>query len=178
MKSFRQLGWDLAHNRRAFAADLLGPIGMLPLKWSEWYQDCVEIYCRLDVRNKVVIDIGSDFGTTPLFFLEEMGAKCVIGFSLEPQYFFHSRYRHFRIPPEGMDKLPIGIDEMPLDVLKVDAEGLEWEFDPEDVEPYHDWMIALHHPIQNQELYEWIKVHGELVATKNTKEFAVYQKRK
>ena len=92
MKSIRQLGWDFAHNHRAFAADVLGPLGILPLKWSEWYQDCLDIYWRLDVRDKVVLDIGSDFGTTPMFFLTQMGAKKVVGVSLESQYFSHMNY--------------------------------------------------------------------------------------
>ena len=177
MKSIRQLGWDFAHNHRAFAADVLGPLGILPLKWSEWYQDCLDIYWRLDVRDKVVLDIGSDFGTTPMFFLTQMGAKKVVGVSLESQYFSHMNYHHYKMPVGGFDSLPGSLTEMAFDILKVDAEGLEWDMEIEFIEPFHDWIIALHRPILNPELFEWIKAYGKLIATKTTEEFAVYQKR-
>ena len=182
MKSIRQLGWDFVHNHRAFAADILGPLFLLPLKWSEWYQDCVEIYSRLDVKGRHVLDLGSDFGTTPMFFIGK-GAKEVIGFSLEEAYYMHRNYTHYvvdKIPDSGDD-----INDILMcthytrnDVLKIDAEGLEWTIYPSTISYFHDWIIALHKPILNPELYEWIKENGELIATKGTEEFAVYQKRK
>ena len=177
MKSLRQLGWDFVHNRRAFAADVLGPIGMLPLKWSEWCQDCIEIYSKLDVKGRHVLDIGSDFGTTPMYFIQR-GAIEVFGISLEPQYFFHPRYEHVRIQKEGKWEIFDNDQKIRNIALKSDAEGIEWEFTSNFIRQFRDWIIALHYPIGNPELYEWIKAHGELIATKDTEEFAVYQKRK
>ena len=180
MKSIRQLGWDLAHNRRAFAADMLGPIGIMPLRWSEWYQDCIEIYYRLDVKGKSVLDIGADFGTTPMYFIQQ-GAKEVMGFSLEESRFAHSKYTHCIVNKDftfRINDVLYGTLFARNAALKIDAEGLEWYIDAMAIRHFDDWIIALHYPIGNPELYEWIKVHGELIATKGTEEFAVYQKRK
>lgn len=163
------------------------------LSYTEWF----------DVRDKIVVDIGADFGTSPLYFLAK-GAKYVVGFSLEKQYFYHPKYMHIvgiDYYPEdslkmweietGNDPLKtIDIDleiqpEVPISdmVLKCDAEGWEWNLSAGFIDSMHDWIIALHCPILNPFLFEWIKKNGLLVAqpiafpTKNGDEFAIYRKR-
>ena len=195
--------YQLLYNRRKLKSDVLKRLKLLKLQDSEWYAECDRYYNNFDVRDKIVVDIGADFGTSPLYFLAK-GAKYVVGFSLEKQYFYHPKYMHIvgiDYYPEdslkmweietGNDPLKtIDIDleiqpEVPISdmVLKCDAEGWEWNLSAGFIDSMHDWIIALHCPILNPFLFEWIKKNGLLVAqpiafpTKNGDEFAIYRKR-
>jgi SAM-dependent methyltransferase len=176
--NIKELGWNLAYNRRVVIPSLLRSFHCLPLELSEWYPDCLKYYSDLNVRGKVVLDVGCDFGTSPLYFIRR-GAKLVIGVSLEPQYFRDNHYLHYHIPDK--DERDAIMDTLVrwsilCDVLKVDAEGLEWEMWPAFIMQFEDWIISLHTPIRNPPLYEWIKEHGELMGTEATEEFATYRK--
>ena len=183
MGIIRQSGWDLVHNRRKLRSDIMRRCHRLRLQDSEWYPECVKYYSTLDVKDRVVVDIGCDFGTSPMFFIER-GAKFVWGFSLDDQYFHHDRYAHIK----GIEYYPSTerhIDENELNekVLKCDAEGWEWNLLAGFIDSFHDWVIALHYPVLNPFLYEWIKKNGVEVAepvsytSNDGDEFAVYRKR-
>ena len=132
-------------------------------------------YDTLDVAGRTVIDVGCDYGVTPMYFLSR-GAKKVIGFSEWPQRFYSFDYRHIRghaTADQIMDRCPSCDDR----VLKTDVEGLEWDFDPEWVGKFHDWIIVCHYPVRNQELLDWLKKHGTLIGSQpEVNEFAIYQR--
>lgn len=142
-------------------------------EWSVFWRDAAVFYRSLDVKGRHVIDVGSDFGTTPMFFLRQ-GAKDVIGYSLDKQMFHHKAYRHIQGQSTGrqiMDQCdPAGA------ALKMDAEGLEWQFDADWISRCHDWVIALHIPVESPELHDWIKENGILIGDQGPTEFAIYEK--
>ena len=175
---------------------------------SEWYPECVKYYSTLDVKDRIVVDIGCDFGTSPMFFIGQ-GAKFVWGFSLDDRYFQHNKYAHIKgveyYPSTGLHvyninenefhefakvmkeydgKINLFFDEIQKNekVLKCDAEGWEWNMSIDFIDGFLDWVIALHYPIKNQSLYEWIKQNGEFVGSpsnlvKDSEEFAIFKKR-
>ena len=197
MDIIRKSGWYLAHNSRKLRSDIMRRCHWLRLEDSEYYPDCVNYYSTLDVRGRFVLDIGADFGTSPLYFINR-GAKFVWGFSLDEQYFHHDRYSHmvgidyyptdsFRVWEQAIseptEKELSEIENSP-DIphseisLKCDAEGWEWNLSAGFIDSFHDWVIALHYPILNPFLYEWIKKNGVKIIDTPTIEFAIYQKKK
>lgn len=152
---------------------------------SEWYPECVKYYSTLDVKGKLVIDFGGDFGTSPMYFIK-LGATKVISLSLDELYFRDPRIVHY-VGIEHYDKMLDDISRTSVKtvsewVIKCDAEGYEWGFTAATLNFAHDWIIALHYPILNPFLYEWIKQNGEFVgspsdSTKDGDEFAIYKKR-
>ncbi len=197
MGIIRQSGWDLVHNRRKLRSDIMRRCHWLRLEDSEYYQDCVNYYSTLDVRGRFVLDIGADFGTTPLYFIRQ-GAEFVWGFSLDRQYFRHERYAHVigtdyypgdnyklsLFPLNETDNMILsnveGLPEIPHSaiVLKCDAEGWEWNLSAGFIDSFHDWIIALHYPVLNPFLYEWIRENGVKITDMPTNEFAIYRKKK
>ena len=173
-------GWFFLHNKRKFWSDILKSFHILRPEQSEYWNDCVKYYSSLDVAGKAVLDIGSDFGTSPLFFIKK-GAKTVYGFSLDEQYFENKNYRHYRYNNES--DLCMGahlsyplISEAPI-VLKMDCEGCEWNFSPEFFNGFADWVVALHNPIRSRELYDYLTSSGQYIGKFNDEEFAIYRKK-
>ena len=64
--------------------------------------------------------------------------------------------------------------------LKIDAEGMEWDFWPDWIGSFHDWIVCCHYPVLNAELHKWLIENGEVIATpdpdRKNGEFAVYKK--
>lgn len=119
--------------------------------------DCKNLYSKLDVRGKKVLDIGSDFGTTPMYFISQ-GAKRVVGYSLEKQRLFDPLYDH--------RQKPFLYDNFVLDdswVLKADCEGCEWDFTPEFLTQFDDFLILAHLPIRNLRLYGWLEENADRI---------------
>ncbi len=143
------------------------------LEWSTFWADANAFYDSLDVSGRHVIDVGADVGVTPIFFLRR-GTKDVIGYSLDRQLFHHQAYRHVSGRSTGREIMeqcdPAGA------ALKMDAEGLEWQFDIDWIAKCHDWIIGLHIPVENSELYNWIKENGILIGDQGPAEFAIYKK--
>ena len=49
-------------------------------KWEyNILKECYEVYGRYDYRDKIILDIGADFGLSPKFFIDH-GAKQVIAY--------------------------------------------------------------------------------------------------
>ena len=130
---------------------------ILNVEKLDYWQDCEKYYSSLDFKGRNVLDLGSDFGTSPAYFLKH-GARFVLGYSLEKQYFKDSGYDHIvgKFVPDHVDYRGW--------VLKSDCEGYEWDLSPEFMSQFHDWVVALHSPITNEPLYNWIKENGEFVA--------------
>lgn len=177
--------WYFLHDRRKFWSDMLRPLHLLNFERSQYYKDCVKYYSDLYVKGRIVFDIGSDFGTSPMFFLQK-GAKLVLGFSLDKQYFVKPGYVHYRCRDEievarlanNLRNTYITMHDLENKVsLKMDCEGCEWDFSPEFLESFADWVIALHSPVKNKRLYEYITRNGRFIGQENDEEFAVYKKK-
>ena len=176
-------GWFFLHNRRKFWSDLLKSIRILGPKQSEYWEDCTRFYSSLDVADKAVLDIGSDFGTSPMFFIKK-GAKSVYGFSLDKQYFEDKNYRHYQCNNETdlcrkvrLSYPLISKSEVNPIALKMDCEGCEWNFSPEFFNGFADWVVALHNPIRSRELYDYLTSSGQYIGKFNDEEFAIYRKK-
>ena len=171
-------GWYFLHDRRKFYSDLLKRLHLLTLKSSEYYPECEKFYSILDVKDKIVYDVGCDFGTTPMYFLRK-GPFAVFGFSKEKQYFHAFHYIHYKV-----DEDPLLITLPPIMqsinprhlVLKSDCEGCEWNFTQEMIEKFGDWIIAVHSPILNHDLFEYILKHGESIGSQPGSEFGIFHK--
>ena len=179
--------WYLLHDRRKFFSDLYRKLHLLTLKRSQYYPECERFYSLMNVKGKVVIDIGCDFGTTPMFFLSQ-GATMVMGFSKENQYFHDKGYIHYNVDddpsvlPEFIQKRQwIERISSPI-VLKSDCEGCEWNFTKEFIETFEDWIIAVHTPITNEKLYGYIKANGKNIGDQisgrnlGVQEIGIYRK--
>lgn len=182
--------WYFLHDRKKFWSDFRKRLHILTLEKSQYYEECVRFYDTLDVKGKVVIDVGCDFGTTPMYFLSK-GANTVFGFSKDKQYFHSIHYKHVNVDVD-LSTFPTMIkaikrirDEMipPHLVLKSDCEGCEWNFTQEFIDSFDDWIIAVHTPIANEELYEYIKEEGENIGNQESgkglgvEEIGIYRKK-
>ena len=178
-------GWYFLHNKLKFWSDVRKKLHILPLEKSQYYPACEEFYSKLDVRDKIVIDMGDDFGTTPMYFLRR-GAQTVIGFSKDEQYFHDIHYKHYNLNVNNftfstiISSIKRFKEETTPDalVLKSDCEGCEWNFTQEFIELFEDWIIAVHTPIENNELYNYIKENGELIGKEEGSEIGIYKKKK
>ena len=171
--------WYFLHDRRKFYSDLRKRLHLLTLKSSEYYPECEKFYSILDVKDKIVYDVGCDFGTTPMYFIKKGAAK-VIGFSRDKQYFYDYRYKHFNsdvslLIPSISNEINASNDKRRF-VLKSDCEGCEWNFTQDFIELFEDWIIAVHTPILNPDLFEYILKHGELIGSQPGSEFGIFHK--
>lgn len=178
--------WTFLHDRRKFYSDLRKRLHLLTLESSEYYPECEEFYSILDVKDKIVYDVGCDFGTTPMYFLRK-GAFVVFGFSKEKQYFRDFHYIHYKVDEDPLYSTTESLPMLTLTlimqslkpmhaVLKSDCEGCEWNFTQEMIEKFDDWVIAVHSPILNHDLFEYILKHGELIGSQPGSEFGIFHK--
>jgi hypothetical protein len=91
-------------------------------------------YKYIDVKDKIVLDIGADIGTSAKWFIEH-GASKVIAYSLDLQEIFDDKIEwHFEWHGEYIK----------ADVLKIDCEGCECMLTQNMIEKYKEWYIAIH----------------------------------
>ncbi len=102
------------------------------------------IYSKIDYTNKTVVDIGCDFGTTPLIFRLK-GAKHVYGYTKGKNNLLIqslTREKWFTLMGEFNEdakrKMPYA------DVLKADCEGCEALLTPDIISRFPEWIIAIH----------------------------------
>lgn len=111
--------------------------------------DISKSYHYIDVKDKIVLDVGADFGFSPLYFIKE-GAKSVIAFSLDRQMggLKHKAIEFHREAWDGSDYF--------AEIGKFDCEGceyikpLEWYFVTfdscylaiHDIPPYHNQFVV------------------------------------
>ncbi len=91
-------------------------------------------YRYIDVRGKVVLDIGADFGTSAFWFIAQ-GAQKVIAYDT-----YQNRIVHPKIEWHGK----WNGEFVPADVLKIDCEGCECLASPSFFEKYREAYIAIH----------------------------------
>ena len=128
-----------------------------------YINEYLQSYKFIDVKNKIVLDIGSDIGTSPFYFLSQ-GAIKVIAYSLNTQRIFDERIDwHTKWNGEYVQ----------ADILKIDCEGCECLLTKELIEKYNEWYIAIH--IWSgcfNSMKEYLEQKGKLVfITKDKKEY-------
>ena len=120
-------------------------------------------YITIDVKDKIILDIGADVGTSAFYFLT-LGAKKIICYSLENQKIFDEKIEwHGKWYGEYTY----------ADILKIDCEGCECMLTKEIIEKYNEWYIAIHiwsNCFNDMEKY--LQNNGKLVfVTPDNKEF-------
>jgi len=102
-------------------------------QFASYFEEALEAY-NIDVKDRVVIDVGADWGSSSLYFLAR-GARKVVAFD--------------RVEPKLQVK---GIEWHGLwngsyvsgDILKVDCEGCECGADPSLFLQYEASLVAVH----------------------------------
>ena len=137
--------------------------------WNEYNK----FYNSIDYKDKSILDIGSDIGSSAIWFIQR-GAKEVVGFSREKQYFKHPNYTHKQYSFNEINDI---VKTKKFDILKMDCEGCEWNFTINFINQFDNWVIALHKPINNNEVYSYIKSSGRYIGMVDiSSEFATYVK--
>ena len=119
-------------------------------KWVDFY-DYIWSYGSIDWKDKVVLDIGAEVGSSALFFLMN-GAKQVLMVENDPMY--NTEYRELkreRIMGGLLDKSqlidPIILQSRQFDVLKMDCEGCEgYMLTEELLRKGKEFVVGLHKP--------------------------------
>ena len=155
--SVQKMGWNWLHG---FKTNVLWDIlyhlqrpFRRGYKKSDYYFDAFRYYRSLDIRDKLVLDLGCDWGITPMYFLNH-GAKEVIGFSLLASL-FTARYKHYQITVENFpevirvfsENMQIAQPVIGPYSIKSDCEGGEYSIPISLLENATDWVICLHKPV-------------------------------
>ena len=115
------------------------------------WKESEDHYNGIDVKGKKALMLGSDYGVTPMYFIER-GAESVTGFSLWKQYFFDPRYMHIT-DRFTMDR----IKGMDFDVMFSDCKGCEYLLTKDFLSKLKGYVICFHDPIENQALFDHVK---------------------
>lgn len=154
--------------------DIKKKLNILKVEDMGYWNEYDKFYSSINCKDKSVLDIGSDIGSSAIGFIRN-GAKHVTGFSKDKQYFENPHYIHKQYNFEEISSI---VKETKFDILKMDCEGCEWNFSIDFIKQFDDWIIALHKPIMNNELYNYIKDNGEYIGmVDNETEFATYKKK-
>ena len=125
------------------------------------FHDIFSTYKYINVKNKTVLDVGADFGFSPLFFIKE-GAESVIAYSLDFQLFGlrNKKIKFHRKPWDGLSHNAL--------IGKFDCEGCEyitpvrWYFNA-----FESCYLAIHdRPMYHEQFLAYKK---ELDSNKNAK---------
>ncbi len=115
-------------------------------------------YGMIDYKDKVVVDIGADFGSTARFFLRK-GAKKVIAYEANPilrLQLLENFYTDTRLEIHGAweGKMPKG------DVLKMDCEGCEYSMTEAQLQQFPKWAVGVHCP--RKKMYKVLQIEAML----------------
>lgn len=115
--------------------------------WPERQEDYEKEYGAIDVKGKVVVDYGSDVGSTAYYFLNK-GAKRVIMIDNNP-YAYHvylTKVLHSKFAKEFAEKTEFHkkFDFQKGDVLKSDCEGGEILLTKDYLNSFQSWVVAVH----------------------------------
>ena len=114
---------------------LLTKLNVIDAKvFAGYFEEALEGYNTIDVKGKVVVDIGADWGSTSLYFLAR-GARKVIAFDrVEP-----------KLQVKGIEWHGLwNGSPVPGDILKVDCEGCECNAEPSLFFQYEASLVAVH----------------------------------
>lgn len=102
-------------------------------QFTDYFEEALEAY-NIDVKDRVVVDIGADWGSSSLYFLAR-GARKVIAFDrVEP-----------KLQLKGIEWHGLWNGSyVPGDILKVDCEGCECNADPSLFFQYETSLVAVH----------------------------------
>lgn len=127
----------------------------------------LQSYNVINVKDKTILDIGADIGSSAFYFLS-CGAKKVICYSNENQAIYDDR-----IEWHGIWKG----EYIPADVLKIDCEGCECMLTKNIIEKYNEWYIAIHN-FSNcfNSLKNYLEINGKLVFITKDKKELMYAK--
>ena len=133
----------LQHLRYAKLERQLKPL----CKWVDFY-DYLWSYGSIDWKDKVVLDIGADIGSSALFFLMN-GAKYV--YIIERDIYYKNEYEFLKPVHHLLNStiMLASIANMPdrVDVLKMDCEGCELNLLTEDLlKKSNEFVVGLHKP--------------------------------
>lgn len=117
------------------------------------YADWKKHYLPIDVRGKIVLDVGAGEGETAKFYLEN-GAKKVLAIELSP-----TRYRYLIGNSKGRNILPVprpfaveDLFDLDYDFAKIDIEG--WEEELLDYREFPKPMVLEVHGLQLQRYFK------------------------
>lgn len=171
--------WLYIHRKNILHNDIKKFLHIAKPQDFNWWNECNEFYKDFNVKDKIVFDIGSDIGVSPMYFLSK-GAKFVMGYSLEKPYFTDKKYVHniMKVSGDTINSIYQTTWQFKKSeiVLKADCEGCEWDFPMGFLDQFSDWVIALHNPVKSDDLFGYIKNNGKLIGSVDNIEFVVYQK--
>jgi hypothetical protein len=174
---FKSVLNHLLYDKKTFKDEVLEYLYLMPYSKSRYLDECVKYYGSLNVEGKTVLDIGDDIGTSPIYFLKR-GASVVYGYGLMNQHYYSPSYKHHKvcIDSKSIEFITLESRIYGCNVLKADCEGCEWDIPIEFIKSMKDWIIAVHNPVRNQELLDFLKTEGVLIAEPSELEFAIYKK--
>jgi len=114
--------------------------------------DIFKSYAKLDIyKGKTILDIGSDIGLSPKFFIDK-GATKVIAYSplRQRKWLKNDKIEWHKTLWQG--------EYITADILKIDCEGCEYIHPIEwYMEKYNEILYAIHYdPIRSYEYYKYI----------------------
>lgn len=95
----------------------------------------------IDLEGKTVIDVGCDWGNSPLYW-RMRGASKVVGFEADRKRI--AWMKALRSEPWFDFRGPWRGETPPGDVFKIDCEGCETNLDIEALRQYSLWFVAIH----------------------------------
>jgi len=123
-------------------------------------------------ENKIILDLGADYGSTAYYFLKK-GAKKVIAVEDNPKLYellklnFKNEQRVITIQTliNNAKQIEDLIIKYNPDIVKVDIEGEEINILQVDVKKVKEWLIETHSDKNYNALYEWFRKNGFNIKT-------------
>jgi hypothetical protein len=145
------------------------PKGFIPPIYFENYD---EHWGFTDFKNKVILDLGADYGSTAYYFLNKGALKVI---AVEGDKYLAERLKlNFKDDPRvvpiyleiksGKDIEEL-IDMYHPDIVKVDIEGAEINILSVNIRKVKEWLIETHTDEIYNALAEWFRMNGFNIKT-------------
>ncbi len=111
----------------------------------DYWREFEPSYGHLSVRNRVVVVVGADCGSTHVYFLLR-GARYVIGYEKEEKLrkMWMEVCIYFNICDKGEIRGEWHGEYPDADVFVMDCEGCESNLDISQLRKYKEWCVAVH----------------------------------